>query len=114
MNDYLKSHLVIDSASTLAKKDGIPIYIIKKGDPDAGVIFIKIDLLNNNVILLRRNLNYVLEKNKTFIEYVNLFPDEIINNFQAVEKLKSEIKVDPDCWIVEIEDKNGRNYFENI
>ena len=114
MNDHLKSSLVIDSASLLARKDGIPIFIQKKGDPDAGIIFIKIDLLNGNVVLLRRNLNYVIETNKTFIEYVNLFPNKIVNNFQVDQKLKSEIAIDPDCWIVEIEDKKGKNYFENI
>ena len=114
MLDYLKSSLVIDSACILARKDGIPIFIRKKGDPDAGIIFIKIDLLNNNVVLLRRNLNYVIETNKTFIEYVNLFPNKIVNNFQVDQKLKSEIAIDPDCWIVEIEDKKGKNYFENI
>ena len=114
MHDHLKSSLVIDSARFLARKDGIPIFIRKKGDPDAGVIFVKIDLLDNNVVLLRRNLNYVIEKNRTFIEYVNLFPNKIVNNFQVDEKLKSEIAIDPDCWIVEIEDKKGKNYFENI
>ena len=114
MNDHLKSSLVIDTAILLARKDGIPIFIRKKGDPDAGIIFIKIDLLNDNVVLLRRNLNYVIETNKTFIEYVNLFPNKIVNNFQVDQKLKSEITIDPDCWIVEIEDKKGKNYFENI
>ncbi len=114
MNDHLKSSLVIDSASLLARKDGIPIFIRKKGDPDSGIIFIIIDLLNDNVVLLRRNLNYVIETNKTFIEYVNLFPNKIVNNFQVDQKLKSEIAIDPDCWIVEIEDKKGKNYFENI
>ena len=73
MNDHLKSSLVIDTAILLARKDGIPIFIRKKGDPDSGIIFIKIDLLNDNVVLLRRNLNYVIETNKTFIEYINCF-----------------------------------------
>ena len=114
MNDHLKSSLVIDSASLLARKDGIPIFIRKKGDPDSGIIFIKIDLLNDNVVLLRRNLNYVIETNKTFIEYVNLFPNQKVNNCEVNKRIKSEILIDPDCWIVEIEDKNGKNYFENI
>ena len=66
------------------------------------------------LLSISRNLNYVIEKNKTFIEYVNLFPNKIVNNFQVDQKLKSEIAIDPDCWIVEIEDKKGKNYFENI
>ena len=114
MHDLLKTSLIIKSASILAKKDGVPIYIIKKGDPDAGIIFIKIDNLDGKIKLLRRNLNYVIEKNKSFIEYVNLFPNEKIDFTKARKRIDSEIMIDPDCWVVEIEDKNGKNYFENI
>ena len=61
MDDYLKSSLVIKSATIIARKDGIPIYINRKGDPDSGIIFVKIDTLNGYSILLRRNLNSVIE-----------------------------------------------------
>ena len=111
MENYLKSSFIIKSASILAKKDGIPIYIVKKGDLDAGIIFIKIDTLNGNATLLRRNTNYVIEKNKTFIEYVNLFPNQTVTIAKVNQRIKSEISIDPDCWVVEIEDKNGVNYF---
>ena len=114
MDDYLKSHLVVESASIFARENGIPVFIIKKGDPDSGIIYVKIDTLDGNFVLLRRNLNYVIEKDKSFIEYVNLFPNQKVNNCEVNNKIKSEILIDPDCWIVEIEDKNGRNYFENI
>ena len=114
MEDHLKSYLVIESASILAKKNGIPIFVKKKGNLDAGIIFVIIDTLDGEVKLFRRNLNYVIEKNKTFIEYVNLFPNQKVNLSKVNERIRSEIAIDPDCWVVEIEDKNGNNYFENI
>ena len=114
MEDYLKSDLVVKSASILAKKDGITIFVKKKGNPDAGIIFVIIDTLNGEVMLFRRNLNYVIEKNKTFIEYVNVFGDKKVDYALVEKKIKSEILIDPDCWVVEIEDKNGKNYFEGI
>ena len=114
MYDHLKSYLVVESASILARENGIPIYILKKGDPDSGVIYIKIDTLDGNVVLLRRNFNYVIDKDKSFIEYVNLFPNQKVNNSEVNNKINSETLIDPDCWVVEIEDKNGKNYFENI
>ena len=114
MNDHIKSEIVVKSASILAKKDGVPIFIIKKGDPDAGIIFIKIDYLNGKMKLLRRNFNYVIEKDKSFIEYVNLFPNQEVGLSIVDRRIETEIAYDPDCWIVEIEDKKGKNYFENI
>ena len=114
MDDFIKSHLVVEAASILAKKDGIPIFILKRGDPDSGVIFIKIDTLDGKIVLLRRNLNYVIEKNTSFIEYVNLFPNQQISFSKFNQRINSEIAIDPDCWVVEIEDKKGTNYFEKI
>ena len=114
VNDFIKTHIIVKSASIFAKKDGVPIFISKKGDPDAGIIFIKIDTLDGKISLLRRNLNYVIEKNKSFIEYVNLFPTQEATLSEVNKRIKSEIAVDPDCWVVEIEDKNGKNYFDNI
>ena len=114
MEDHLKSYLVIESASILAKKNGIPIFVKKKGNLDAGIIFVIIDTLDGEVKLFRRNLNYVIEKNKTFIEYVNLFEDKKVDYSLVEKRIKSEISIDPDCWVVEIEDKNGKNYFEGI
>ena len=65
MEDHLKSYLVIESASILAKKNGIPIFVKKKGNLDAGIIFVIIDTLDGEVKLFRRNLNYVIEYIKT-------------------------------------------------
>ena len=65
-------------------------------------------------MLFRRNLNYVIEKNKTFIEYVNVFGDKKVDYSLVEKKIKSEILIDPDCWVVEIEDKNGKNYFLTV
>ena len=55
MEDHLKSYLVIESASILAKKNGIPIFVKKKGNLDAGIIFVIIDTLDGEVKLFRRN-----------------------------------------------------------
>ena len=64
MEDILKSEFLVKSAIKIAQKDGVPIYIRKKGDLDAGIILIKIDLLNGTSKLLRRNLNFSVIKNE--------------------------------------------------
>ena len=46
MEDSLKTEIIIKSVTKIAQQDGIPVFVVKKGDPDSGIILIKIDLLN--------------------------------------------------------------------
>ena len=46
MEDSLKTKIIIKSVTKIAQKEGIPVFVVKKGDPDSGIILIKIDLLN--------------------------------------------------------------------
>ena len=56
----------------------------------------------------------ILKKNKSVIEYVKLHK-EIELEYPKLQKLiEKEIKIDTDAWVVEIEDKKGRNFFEKI
>ena len=51
MEDSLKTEIIIKSVTKIAQQDGIPVFVLKKGDPDSGVILIKIDLLTAKVNL---------------------------------------------------------------
>ena len=46
MEDSLKTEIIIKSVTKIAQQEGIPVFVIKKGDLDSGIILIKIDLLN--------------------------------------------------------------------
>ena len=114
MEDILKSEFLVKSAIKIAQKDGVPIYIRKKGDLDAGIILIKIDLLNGTSKLLRRNLNFSVIKNENFVEFTQLHGSKALKENEIEKKISAETLIDPDIWIVEIEDKNGNNYFEKL
>ena len=116
MEDSLKTEIIIKSVTKIAQQDGIPVFVVKKGDLDSGIILIKIkiDLLNGKGQLIRRNYSYSLKKNKSIIEYIKLHK-EIELEYPKLQKLiEKEIKIDTDAWVVEIEDKQGRNFFEKI
>lgn len=112
MEDILKSELIIKSVIRIAQREGVPIFILKKGDFDSGIILIKIDLLNGKGRLLRRNLSYSLDKDMSFVEFIKLH-DSIELAYSDLNKLvENEVRIDSDIWVVEIEDKKGRNFFE--
>jgi len=78
---------------------------------DLLTLFIK--LLNfKNKIVESDAIN--LKNNKSIIEYIKLHK-EIELEYPKLQKLiEKEIKIDTDAWVVEIEDKKGRNFFEKI
>ncbi|MAJ14072.1 MAG: hypothetical protein CMN44_03740 [SAR116 cluster bacterium] len=112
MEDILKSELIIKSVTRIAQREGVPIFILKKGDFDSGIILIKIDLLNGKGRLLRRNLSYSLDKDMSFVEFIKLHDSTELVYSDLNKLVENEVRIDPDIWVVEIEDKKGRNFFE--
>ena len=60
MNE-LKSQLIINAGIRIAEQNLVNAYLVKRGDSEAGSIFVKIDTLDGNAKLFCRNLSYDLE-----------------------------------------------------
>ena len=113
MNE-LKAEIIINAGIRSAERNFANAYVIKRGDSEAGAIFIKIDTLNGYAKLFSRNLVYDLDKNKDIIQFKDLYPNKKIEREDVDIRIAKEISIDRDCWIVEIEDKNGFNPFHNL
>ena len=113
MNE-LKSKIIIKAGIRAAERNFSSAYITKRGDSDAGAIFVKIDTLDGYAKLYSRNLVYDFDKNKDLIRFEDLYPNKKIKGADIDLRLTKEISIDRDCWVVEIEDKNGFNPFHNL
>ena len=113
MNE-LKSEIIINAGIRAAERNFSSAYIIKRGDSDAGAIFVKIDTLDGYAKLYSRNLVYDFDKNKDLVQFQDLYPNKITKREDIDLRLTKEISIDRDCWVVEIEDKNGFNPFHNL
>ncbi len=113
MNE-LKAETIINACIRIAEKNLTSAYVIKRGDEQAGAIFVKIDTLDGFSKLFSRNIKYDLNNDKEIIEFSDLYPQKQITTKEIDERIAKEIEIDRDCWIVEIEDKNGFNAFENL
>ncbi len=89
------TNLVIDLLRKAIERDGIPFYLEKKGNINAGAIFIKHDLMNGYIELYHRVYNQNGEKKFQTLDVVER---------QACEDfIKKQITFDPDVWIIEVE-----------
>ena len=113
MNE-IKSEIIINAGIRVAEKNLTSAYVIKRGDEQAGAIFVKIDTLDGFSKLFSRNIKYDLNNDKEIIEFADLYPQKRVTTKEIDKRISKEIEIDRDCWVVEIEDKNGFNVFENL
>ena len=113
MNE-LKAEIIINAGIRAAERNFANAYVIKRGDSEAGAIFIKIDTLDGYAKLYSRNLVYDFDKNKNLVQFQDLYPNKKTISRDIDMRITKEISIDRDCWIVEIEDKKGFNPFHNL
>ena len=87
---------------------GIFATVVRSGDDDAGAVYLKINRLGPgfSILALARELDGSLKwRSRT--------GDEPVPEADADTVLERERRIDPDIWVVEIEDREGRNPFED-
>ena len=102
----LKTNVLVDAALRKANNLAIPAFILKKGDPDAGAIFLEIELNKNFVHLLHRRFDFYENEIWECLNKGQPQPADVIE-----KQIKREIYRDPDCWVVSVQDKRARNIF---
>lgn len=85
----------------------IPAMVIRRGDPDAGAIFIKINALDGTAQVLRPALLPLADGSDRAWTYV--FTGEKPPEADADTYLARQAEFDGDLWLVEIEDRQGRH-----
>ena len=103
----LKSNFIISAALQKANRMAISAIIHKKGDPDAGAIFLELETDKDSVQLLHRRFDF--DGNEIW-ECLN--KGEPQPAFIISEQIEREITRDPDCWVISVQDKQARNIFE--
>tara|TARA_A100001011_G_scaffold378785_1_gene443967 strand:- start:238 stop:582 length:345 start_codon:yes stop_codon:yes gene_type:complete len=85
---------------------GIPIFIIKKGDSQAGSIIIRVsDLQGRSQIFVQEP---TADGERAWVELTNGLDTEI------EEVLAKQKKFDSDVWIIEVEQSRGNSVVENF
>ena len=90
--------LIIDLLRKDIENYGIPFYLEKKGNREAGAIFIKHDLMNGYIELYHRVYN---KKGEKKFQVLDTFERHKCEDF-----IKKQISFDPDVWIVEVESRD--------
>ena len=107
----LKTEILVAAAVRHASAELVDCVIIRRGNPEAGTIFVHVDALDGRHRLLARTLD--LDGNYEWRAVVAGEAGDGWAAREAVEaRLAREMDIDPDAYIIGVEDKKGRNPFE--
>lgn len=86
---------------------GVFAAVIKRGDPDAGAIAVKVFRDRDHVDLYTEARD--ADGNHVWIRQF----EEPVSEADVEAKIAGETKFDSDLWVIEIEDREGRSFLED-
>ena len=106
MEPRLKSHIRVGAHIRRAQAGGAFATIARRGDEDAGVVLVKI-------FQTRDAARVLFEARDEFGNHIWRDPFEGVTDEASVDKfIEKEVNLDPDVWVLEIEDRDGRSFLE--
>lgn len=108
----LRSDIFAAALIRRAGVEGAAAYLRRRGSPEAGAIFIKIDRLDGCAALFGPAPQSEKPPPGVGRLFSRQHAEQWIEPADAEARLKKEIAFDPDLWIVEIEDREGRVLFD--
>lgn len=111
----LKSALWVAAYVRRCQVEGVFAAVRRRGAEEAGAVFVRVSRLDGTSDLYgpapQSEFDAVPEAARTFSPSLAAqpAPDAAVDAY-----LMREIKFDPDVWIVEIEDRSGRNFLDVV
>ena len=111
----LKTALWVAAYLRRCQVEGIAAVVRRRGAEDAGAVFIRIDRLDGTSDLFgpapQSEVDAARDTDRAFAPSLmeRPAPDAAVEAY-----LTREIKFDPDVWIVEAEDRAGRNFLNLV
>ncbi len=112
----LKSGIWVSAYLRRCNVEGVFAAVRRRGAEEAGTIFIKINRLDGTGTLYgpapQTAFDEAQPSDRMFVAAVGR--DQPAPEADIEGRLVKEMRFDPDLWIVEVEDRAGRNFLDNI
>ena len=102
MTPIIKAGFWTSALIRQAEGSGAFAAVVRKGDPDSGACLVKVRTLDGQATLYRPVRN--MDGARVW------WPKGPCSESDLNRYIKSRVEDDPDIWVVEIEDKQGRHF----
>jgi hypothetical protein len=101
-------------AAYLRRCQGAGVFgaVRRRGAEEAGAVFVKVATLDGNAILYVPAPQTVYDDSRPVDRLFTPVSPQPVPEAAVEERLAKEIRFDPDAWIVETEDKEGRHFLD--
>lgn len=107
MEPRLKSGLFIQSLIRRYDQAAVPAVLLRRGDPDAGAILIKLNRRDAGCMVL------VQARGKEgAVVWLRGTGAEPVDEATADAYISRQSRLDPDLWVIEIDDPRGTRLFD--
>ena len=99
----LRPELWVKAVLRLCATRDLPAFVVKRGDADAGAVLLKLNRLEHGAVVFSQTRD--MDGQMTWLQAtVGAVPDS-----DAEAMIARHLDRDPDLWVVEIEDRQGRH-----
>ena len=102
----LKAGIFVRAVIRRAEVAGAAAFVVRKGSEEAGAIILKIARLDGTSMVLSQ-----ARRGEGELVWVKPLGDSA-DETRAKQFFEKQIRFDPDLWIVEIEDREGRTFVD--
>ena len=102
----LKVGIFVRALIRRAEVAGAQAFVVRKGSEEAGAVFLKIARLDGTSLVLSQ-----ARRGEGELVWVKPL-GEAVDDAKASTYFDKQMRFDPDLWIVEIEDREGRTFVD--
>lgn len=108
MNDRLPTALYVDAHLKNLTAQAKFYHFIQKGNHSSGIVMLKLNSLQGKVKLIIQERDFMTDE----MTWTSALPQETVEEPEADAYIQRAISRDPDLWVIEIEDRDMQNPFE--
>jgi hypothetical protein len=108
----LKAEIWVKAYLRRCQSEGAAAVLVRRGDSDAGAIYIKVSRLDGTATLFGPAPAGLEEAGEDRRWQPCLAP-QFVSEDEADAYLSRQMDFDPDLWIVSVEDRQGRHFLED-
>jgi hypothetical protein len=98
---WVKAHVKRCSAA------GVPVVVARRGDPHSGVVIVKLNQLEAGCRVMTQ-----ARDSEGRLGWRQALDGQLVEEAEADVYIRRQTEYDPDLWVVEIEDRLGRNWLD--
>lgn len=102
------------AAAYLRRCQGVGIFgaVRRRGAEEAGAVFVKIALMDGKALLFVPAPQSTYDDSRPIERIFTQSPPQAVDESAVEARLVKEISFDPDVWIIEVEDREGRHFLD--